>query len=147
MDTLHFAYGSNMDARQMGQRCPQSRRIGEACLPGWRFRINSQGWATVVPESDAIVHGVIWALSPEDEARLDAYEDIPSGLYTKHRHPVLSADGAAMNAMVYLAADSRPGSPLRHYLEPILDAAAAAGFPDSYFQELSRWMPLHPDHH
>ena len=141
VDTLHFAYGSNMDARQMSLRCPRSRMIGTALLPGWRFRINAQGWATVVPERGALVHGRIWALSIEDEAHLDAYEDVASGLYTKDWLPVITTDGTTPEVMIYLATDSQPGSPLRRYLEPILHAAADAGFPPGYLQELGRWMP------
>jgi len=144
VDTLHFAYGSNMDARQMARRCPRSRTVGLAELPGWRFRINSQGWATIIPDSTGSVFGRLWTLPPEDEAVLDLYEDLPSGLYTKQRLLVTPHDGGQSQAMTYLAADSTPGIPVAIYFQPILAAAIECGFPEAYLRELQQWAPARP---
>ena len=103
--TLYFAYGSNMVSRQMALRCPRSPAIGIARLPDWRFRINAEGWATVVPEPGAVVYGRLWQLTSEDEVALDLYEALPSGLYAKQRVPVVLDGDATANAMVYLASD------------------------------------------
>ena len=140
--TLYFAYGSNMVSRQMALRCPRSPAIGIARLPDWRFRINAEGWATVVPEPGAVVYGRLWQLTSEDEVALDLYEALPSGLYAKQRVPVVPDGEATANAMVYLASDPRPGMPLARYLTPILSAAAELKFPIEYQTELRRWSPL-----
>lgn len=44
----YFAYGSNMDVRQMGQRCPGATLLWTATLGGYRFIINRRGVATVI---------------------------------------------------------------------------------------------------
>jgi len=124
---------------QMARRCPRSRADGVARLEGWRFRINAAGWATVVPEAKARVYGRLWRLDLPDEAALDVYEDLASGLYTKHRMTVHAAAGGLREAMVYLATDSTPGIPEGRYLEPIVAAAADAGFPGTYVEELRWW--------
>ena len=49
MTRCYFAYGSNMDADQMGRRCSAAAIIGTASLEGYRFIINSRGVATVAP--------------------------------------------------------------------------------------------------
>lgn len=50
VEILYFAYGSNLSTRQMLDRCPQSTCIGLARLPGWKWIINSRGYANIVPE-------------------------------------------------------------------------------------------------
>lgn len=130
-----------MDARQMALRCPRSRTVGLAQLPGWRFRINSQGWATIIPDSESRVLGRLWTLPPEDETALNLYEDLPSGLYTKQSLLVTLHDGSPAQAMTYLATDSTPGFPTARYFQPILAAAIECGFPDDYLRELQQWAP------
>ncbi|MEN9677611.1 MAG: hypothetical protein RIS76_3507 [Verrucomicrobiota bacterium] len=127
-----------MDARQMALRCPRSRTVGLAQLPGWRFRINSQGWATIILDSASRVLGRLWTLPPEDETALDLYEDLPSGLYIKQRLLVTPHDGIPAQAMTYLATDSTPGIPVARYFQPILAAAIECGFPDEYLRELQQ---------
>jgi len=124
---------------QMVRRCPRSRPGETARLEGWRFRINAAGWATVVPELGARAYGRLWMLELSDEAALDVYEDLASGLYTKHRLTVDTESGRALDAMVYLASDSAPGVPQPWYLDSIVAAASNAGFPPSYVEELRSW--------
>ena len=62
MNTLYFAYGSNMDQEQMRQRCPEAAFVGTASLPGYMFIINERGVATVIPKADASVPGVVCAV-------------------------------------------------------------------------------------
>lgn len=140
--TTYFAYGSNLVLDQMAQRCPHSRPLGTAVLDHWRFRINAAGWATIVPEAGARVHGLLWSLTPEDESALDLYEEMPSGLYEKRLLTVRTATGEAREAMVYLALDPTPGKPMARYWDPIQSAAEACGFPPEYLEELQNWGPV-----
>lgn len=139
MSTLYFAYGSNMDAEAMRGRCPGARLLGPGVLWGWRFRINGRGYATVVPENGAMVHGVLWELGLMDETRLDAYEAVAEGLYYKVTVPVEHSLEATDEAMVYVAADEQPGAPLPGYLEDLVAAAGQHGFPCEYLAELAAW--------
>lgn len=81
---LVFAYGSNLDAKQMRDRCPSARLVGESRLFGYglAFCGHSVGWggavATITPGEGRVTHGVIWDISREDLARLDTFEGCPS---------------------------------------------------------------------
>lgn len=136
--TLAFAYGSNMHLGQMQSRCPKATSAGTGVLRGHRFRINDRGYATIVPQRGGIVRGVLWILTPSDEAALDRYEGVAIGLYTKTTLRV-TAGRSTLSAMVYVASDSTPGVPKPGYLEKILEAARAAGFPAAYIDEIAGW--------
>ena len=56
----YFAYGSNLDTVQMEGRCPDSLPKSMAMILGWRFRINSRGVATIVPENGCTVRGLVY---------------------------------------------------------------------------------------
>ena len=94
----YFAFGSNMLATQMHQRCPAAQDRGMARLDGWQFLINQEGYATIIPEQSAYVLGVLWSLTSASEAALDDYEEIATGLYTKAYIEIQDTP-----ALVYLA--------------------------------------------
>ena len=131
----YIAYGSNMCRVQMAKRCPAARLLGVAALPGRRFLINRQGFATLVSAPAERAYGLIWALNAEDERSLDGYEGVADGDYRKEV-VILAEHG---EALIYIAADATPGKPLPGYLEGILAAAAAAALPLAYQAELARW--------
>lgn len=138
----YFAYGSNIVADVVKRRCPTARFLGLARLPHYRFRIVRSGYASVVPERDAVVYGVLWSVTPADERRLDAYEEIATGLYRRAYlgvEPVVAPD-RRVSALVYLAADASLGRPRPDYLAPILAAAQSHGFPPSACAEIARWI-------
>ena len=123
----YFAYGSNMVVTQMHQRCPAAQDMGIARLDGWRWLINQQGYATIVPEQSAYVLGVLWSLTSACEAALDDYEEIATSLYMK---AYLEIRGT--KALVYLATNALPGRPMESYLEAIIAEAYRRGFDPAY---------------
>ena len=123
----YFAYGSNMVAAQMHRRCPAAQNTGMARLDGWRFLVNQDGYATIVPEHSAYVLGVLWSLTSACEAALDDYEEIATGLYTK---AYIEIQGTP--ALVYLATNTLPGHPRAGYLEAIIAEAYRRGFDPAY---------------
>lgn len=135
---LYFAYGSNMDASQMGARCRGARPAGIARLDGFRFRINRAGVATVVPELGGAVFGRLWAVDDADLNALDGFEGTNQLIYRRSRCTVDSG-GAWLEAFIYVAADSEPGRPRPRYLPGVLGAAISLGFPDGYLRELASW--------
>ncbi len=139
--TRYFAYGSNMDDAQMAQRCPDSVLLSRASAEGWRFRINSRGYATIVREHGAIVHGLLWLLTESDVVSLNRYEGVAIGLYVIDTVNVQLANGRRDEAMVYVAADDRPGTPKARYIRGIMVAGRAHGFPREYLRELRQWLP------
>ncbi|MCJ2142706.1 gamma-glutamylcyclotransferase family protein [Methylobacterium sp. E-066] len=136
---LYFAYGANMDAAAMALRCPVSRLIGGGRLPGHRFIIMREGYASVVRDPARAVHGVLWELALDDIPALDRYEGVASGLYAKATLPVTTTSGVK-RALIYLGRSTAPGRPRPGYLDAVLDAARAAQLSPAYIRELSRWM-------
>ena len=135
----YFAYGSNMDATQMRQRCPDVEFVSVGTISGWRFRINTRGVATIVPEDGSTVHGVVWRISKADEQTLDRYEGVSGGLYTKSTAEVRLGNGARLQAFLYLAQDHQAGTARPGYMEGIVAAALSNRFPSEYVEELRTW--------
>lgn len=136
----YFAYGSNMDAVQMRDRCPASMPIATAELFGYRFIINSRGVATIVEDESSTVRGVLWYTSEEDEASLDQYEGVSSGLYSKEYLRVKAENGESVKALVYVAADRTEGEPRNGYMEKTIQAAERMGLHETYVAELKNWV-------
>ena len=94
---LYFAYGMNTNQEEMAYRCPTAVALGKAVLPGYRFEFKS--FATVVPDADSQVEGVLWTITDADEAALDILEGYPE-FYDK-RH-VTVQQGIDYIAMTYI---------------------------------------------
>lgn len=140
MVTLYFAYGSNMDRKQMGCRCPGAEHVCAASLPDYRFIINNRGYATLQFAPGAEVPGVLWRLQPSDEVALDRYEGYPAGLYDKGHRSVYDTAGNAFQALMYI--DHRNGTlgaPREGYLERILVAAEEHALPERHIELLRAW--------
>jgi cation transport regulator ChaC len=133
--TYYFAYGSNMNPTQMSQRCPEAERVAVGTVTGWKFRINTRGVATIIPEAGSTVHGIVWSLTPADEQSLDGYEAVGEH-YDKQPMEVRLDDGRSVAAFVYVARESQRGNPRPGYMDGILEAARRNGFPDFYVREL-----------
>ena len=140
MTRIYFAYGANMHGLEMAERCPEAELIGLAVLKGYTFRIAKGGFGTAVPDSQGVVHGVLWTISPDDERSLDEYEGVPQGLYKKMTVNVEQADGTPANAFAYHAADDAPGKPMQGYMETVLAAAREQGLPEEYVATLAKWV-------
>jgi gamma-glutamylcyclotransferase (GGCT)/AIG2-like uncharacterized protein YtfP len=137
---LYFAYGSNMDPRQMARRCPGAVSPGTGVLAGHRFVINRRGYATVVPAGGHVVHGVMWRLEAGHEEALDRYENVAVGLYTKETLRIELADGRVCEALCYVAADPETGKPREGYLEKVIHGARYFGLPAEYLAGLETWF-------
>jgi gamma-glutamylcyclotransferase (GGCT)/AIG2-like uncharacterized protein YtfP len=134
---FYFAYGSNMDIAAMARRCPASRPLGHARLARHRFAILQAGYATVVRDPNAAVHGLLYDLALADVATLDRYEDIARGLYRKLVQPVLRKEGGPVRALVYVGSGPAEGQPKPGYMEGVIVAARAAGLPTPYLAFLA----------
>ena len=88
---LYFAYGSNLNRKQMKRRCKDSKYIGCYTLKNYKlsFRGNhfsggplDGGVADIKKKKNSNVLGAIYTISKKDEKKLDIYEDFPI-LYKK----------------------------------------------------------------
>lgn len=136
----YFAYGANLDRTAMACRCPSSRVLGTAVLPGYRFIVMAAGYATVVPDAIGAVHGLLWDLAPGDMPALDAFEEVERGLYRRVTLPILHGM-TKVEALVYQAAQATPGVAQPGYMEAVIAAAEAAALPRPYRDALRTWLP------
>ncbi len=137
---LHFAYGSNMSRELMRPRCPGAREAGPAILEQHRFMVMAEGYASVVPCAGAVVHGLLWRLTPRHLAVLGRYEGLDRGLYRAVTLSVRTPTGR-MPALVYIGRSRAPGRPDPGYLAVVLAAAREHGFPAAYVAALARLSP------
>jgi hypothetical protein len=134
---IYAAYGSNMDPAQMSRRCPHSPQRGTGWLEGWRLTFGGEdmGWegslATLAEARDERVFVVLYDISDEDEAALDAWDGATLGYYSKIRIRVATLDGDVV-AWLYVLNDYEGGLPSARYLGIMADAAEVAGAPDDY---------------
>jgi gamma-glutamylcyclotransferase (GGCT)/AIG2-like uncharacterized protein YtfP len=137
---LYFAYGLNLDRETMAQRCPGARVVGPARLMRHRFVITRDGWASVVRDVRACVHGGLWELTLGDLRALDRFEDVGRGLYVKVTQPVVTS-GGAKRALVYVGTGAEGGMPKSGYLERIMACAPDWDMPEAHLRALSQFLP------
>ena len=138
----YFAYGSNMCTEQMAERCPGSVAIGSARLRGWRFHITTRGGASIIPDIQGIVHGVLWRCRPEHLHTLDRFEGVAWRNYFRRRVEVESRELGRARATTYASARTYPGRARTNYmLTRVIPGARAFALPPSYIEELASWLP------
>jgi hypothetical protein len=140
---LHFAYGSNMHRALMRRHAPDAQPLGVATLPGHRFVITADGYASVAPAAGHDVHGLLWQITPRDRVTLDAWENVEAGLYRAETLPVRRADSPTQHvlALVYIARERPVGRPRAGYMEVVIEAARALDLPAAYIASLEQWLP------
>ena len=129
MNTLYFAFGSNLSEVQMRRRCPRAVLLGPATLRGHRlaFAGYSSKWggavATIRPARDGRVPGLLYRVSAVDVARLDRFEGAPH-VYARRERWVFDRARSPRCAFVYeLAMDAAPvAGPSLEYVLTLLRA-------------------------
>jgi len=111
---LYLAYGANMSHDSMSYRCPAARPVAPFTLLDWELKFYSH--ATIQPQPGSQVQGVLWAITPECEASLDAFEGYPD-YYTKRSW--LQNDD---HIMFYEMAGFKQGRPGVGYINDIRSA-------------------------
>jgi gamma-glutamylcyclotransferase len=121
----YFAYASNLNKKQMKERCPAARPVSIVTLHHYKlvFKGWSRKWrggvATIQPFRGERVLGAIYELSEDDMRRLDKYEDCPA-TYSRFKVGVNKDFGELIEAETYIRsgrADEAP--PSREYLAVI----------------------------
>jgi gamma-glutamylcyclotransferase (GGCT)/AIG2-like uncharacterized protein YtfP len=138
---LYAAYGSNMDAAQMAQRCPHSPERGTGWLEGWRLTFGGEdiGWegalATVVEDPAERVFVVLYEVPEGDARALDNWDGATLGYYRRIKVRVQTLDGDVL-AWLYVLNGYEGGLPSARYLGIMADAAEQAGAPADYVAAL-----------
>ena len=139
-EMLYFAYGSNLLRSQMQARCPGARvhsvvRLEgyELCFPMISFTRSGMGVASIRPNEDAYVEGVVYAMTQDDFRRLDHYES--EG--TKYRREEIAIPGLG-EVWTYLprldAGHHYP--PSEEYLNAVIQGAIEHELSAEYIQTL-----------
>ena len=86
---LYFAYGSNLNHKQMEQRCDEAKYIKSYILKDYKLCFSHMtqnsvyGHANIVKNKKSKVVGAIWKISRKDEKQLDLYEGVDYNYYQK----------------------------------------------------------------
>jgi hypothetical protein len=141
---LMFAYGSNLNARGMANRCPAAKRLGWMMLRDWRLIF--RGAADCVRESGAVCYGGLWRITPACEQVLDRYEGVASGVYRKEQVPSENAP-----ALIYCMNSTGIVPPSEEYLKVIEEGYLDFHMPAEAFQLLrdavqASWDNKAPSH-
>ncbi|KAK4119338.1 hypothetical protein N657DRAFT_549244, partial [Parathielavia appendiculata] len=157
----YFGFGSNLWKQQMSLRCPTSPFTGIGRLCGYKWFINGRGYANIAPittaspDSEDEVWGLVYDLSPADEARLDINEGVPFA-YEKRHIPVefwpdgTGADGIpekgkgqVVDMLVYIdfkrsQPGHRPRAEYVHRMNMGIRDALREGVPQAYVERVLR---------
>ncbi len=139
-EMLYFTYGSNLLWSQMQTRCPGARvhaavRLEgyELCFPMISFTRSGMGVASIRPNQDAYVEGVLYTVTPDDLRRLDHYES--EG--TKYRRNKITIPKFG-EVWTYLSRldDGHHYPPSEEYLNAVIQGATEHGLSATYIQTL-----------
>jgi gamma-glutamylcyclotransferase (GGCT)/AIG2-like uncharacterized protein YtfP len=114
LTNLYFAYGANMHPGHMSWRCPAAQAQGAFVLRDWQLKFYNH--ATIEPGPGYCVGGVLWSITDQCEASLDAFEGFPS-YYTKR---TWIQDGVQF--FFYEMTDPKSGRPSPGYVADIRDS-------------------------
>ena len=103
----YFAYGINLNKKQMAEACPQSKPKYIATLPNYKFVFT--GWtrqwhggiATIKRSSGDKVLGAIYDVPDTEWGRLDKAEDCPNN-FEKIKVILNNEDDEAIEATTYI---------------------------------------------
>ncbi|MEI8247126.1 MAG: gamma-glutamylcyclotransferase family protein [Lentisphaerota bacterium] len=94
----YFAYGSNLNQKQMKLRCPGSVPVCAATLPG--YCVTERQYADIDWCGGKRVCGGLWRITEADLAALDRYEGYPN-FYWRYSVWLDLPDGNEVEAWVY----------------------------------------------
>lgn len=138
-EKYYIAYGSNLNVRQMMERCPLAKIKGVSEIPDYEllFKGSKTGsYLTIEPRKNSKVPVAIWSITQEDEKALDRYEGFPTFYYKKEmKLPVtfLSGETRNIDAFAYIMHENRKiGMPAFYYVETCLEGYRIFGFDQKY---------------
>ena len=118
----YFAYASNLNQKQMRERCPDSKPEFTATLPNYKLvfvgwsRQWRGGQASIRLFRDGKVRGAVYDVSEQCLRQLDKYESS----YDSLKVTVFDEDGESIQAITYIkSGQSEEAQPSPEYLSVI----------------------------
>ena len=134
----------------MNRRCPENKLVGLGILRGWKWIINERRYANIVPSPKDRVYGLVYEISPSDEASLDRWESVPQA-YTKHIVGIElqsgnNKGGSMIQGLAYIdekrKEEREPWEEYIHRMNMGINDAAARGLPRWYIDKcLRKFIP------
>ncbi|MFC1467633.1 gamma-glutamylcyclotransferase family protein [Verrucomicrobiota bacterium] len=135
----YFSYGENMDQATMAFNCEKAVPVGKAVLDGFKFVMNSDGFAAMVPEAGRRVIGVLWKVDPFAELALNSAMGVTAGKSGSLNLNVRIGRNRQVRALVYLPNNTRPSLCDGYALDRILEGARDFNLPAAYLDYLESW--------
>lgn len=123
MRRIYLAYGSNMNLKQMEQRCPTAKLLGVSSIDGYALEFHGRKGgvvATIVPKEDSRVPVVVWEVFMQDEHSLDIYEGFPK-LYYKNEFCIHLGKKKVRGFAYVMTSGYKVNLPSEYYFNVILD--------------------------
>lgn len=133
----YFAYGSNMNHKQMEKRCPNSKFIETADIQKYRLVFDgySNFWkcsiANIVPSGASMMYGGLFEIDDMDLKILDGYEGYPN-YYDRELVEAIGSNNEVYESWVYIKDEEKKGKPSIKYIKTVLDGAEDCGLPQDY---------------
>ena len=128
---LYFAFGSNLNQKQMKRRCRDSKYIGCYSLKNYKLVFRNYflggGVADVEKKKNSSVLGAIYKISKKDERELDIYEDFPK-TYIKKYFRLLGKKVM----FYYMPKKTKHVLPSKRYLNLIIQGYKDCGYRNNY---------------
>jgi hypothetical protein len=135
----YFSYDENMDQATMALHCERATPVGTAVLEGFKFVMNSDGFAAIVPAVGQRVIGVLWQMEPFAELAMNRAMGVPAGKAGSLNLNVRTGRNRQIRALVYLPSNTHPAHCAGYALERILEGAHDFSFPATYVEALESW--------
>jgi gamma-glutamylcyclotransferase (GGCT)/AIG2-like uncharacterized protein YtfP len=125
---LYFAFGSNLNRKQIKRRCKNSRFISRHILKNYQLVFRSKyGAADIQRKKGSSVLGAIYDINKADEKKLDVYEEFPK-VYVKKYFKILGKKVM----FYYMSNKTKQTEPSRRYLGSIIQGYKDCGYKDSH---------------
>ena len=128
---LYFAFGSNLNQKQMKRRCKDSKYIGCYSLKNYKLVFRNYflggGVADIQKDKNSTVLGAIYKISKKDEKELDVYEDYPK-TYIKKYFKILGKKVM----FYYMPKKTKHVPPSKRYLNLIIQGYKDCGYNNNY---------------
>ena len=128
---LYFAFGSNLNQKQMKRRCKDSKYIGCYSLKNYKLVFRNYflggGVADIQKNKNSTVLGAIYKISKKDEKELDVYEDFPK-TYIKKYFKLLGKKVM----FYYMPKKTMHVPPSKRYLNLIIQGYKDCGYKNNY---------------
>lgn len=131
---LYLAYGSNLKVKEMKWRAPDAKPLGTLMLADVQLVFRGVADLEWKPGAQAPVG--IWEISEKDEEKLDRYEGVGHGFYTKFMVKLKKPKFGRKAGLIYLMTD-RDGiyPPSAFYAATIRDGYRNFQLPQSYLDD------------